>query len=635
MPEKKKNNLYNDDSIQSLSPLEFTRLRPGVYCGSTEYSTQLVLELVSNSIDEHNLGHGDTIDVTINGDTITVTDNGQGFPIGVMRDDGTSVLEASFSVINTSGKYDDNGVYEGTSLGLNGIGAKLCVYLSKSAEITSYSGTHSETVTFKDGVFQSRVIRECNRHSGTMVSFVPDEQFFTYQLPNAAALEKFFDEVTALSPSLYINFNNNCDIKVFHHEDGIVSLLKSKVSDDFEITNEFILNQSAEKRKLSLAMVYTTKNNCNIIPYVNFGLTDSGPHITAIKSCITRTLNKWAREQSLLKEKDKNLDGTSLQEGLVLIFNLISPGVSYDAQTKSRIVNNDFVPFLNTTFGDLFEQWLDRHPSDGKNIIDKALIARKASEAAKKAKEQVREKAKIARPTGPKITTLPTKLTDCTSKNRSECELYVVEGDSAGGGAKTIRNSKTQAIMPLRGKLLNVLTAQSRTIQANQEIDNIIHALGLQWTSDKKSVIYDKDHLRYGKFIIASDRDRDGSHIQVLILTFLWHFIPQLLLGGYVYLALPPLYKAEWGTKYQYIADDRELEEFKKTHGKFQLNYYKGLGEASAQELGQMIMNPQTRKIEQIKVDDIDNFDKIINNLMGKDTIPKKNFVFGERVKEI
>lgn len=255
-------------------------------------------------------------------------------------------------------------------------------------------------------------------------------------------------------------------------------------------------------------------------------------------------------------------------------------------------------------------------------------MARKAAEAAKKAREKVREASKGVIKT--KVTVMPSKLIDANSKNRKECELYVCEGDSAAGGAKTIRNADTQAIMPLRGKILNVLTAQQKTIQANQEIMNIVSALGLTWSSDKKSVLYNENSLRYGKFVIASDQDDDGFHIQSLILTFLWILIPDLILDGYVYLAIPPRYKVEWGNNYKYLKDDYELDDFLKDHPKAQVNYVKGLGELLPQELGEAIMFPESRKLEQVIVDNKDEFDKLIRNLMGKDSTPKRDFIFGQ-----
>lgn len=628
-------NIYKADSIESIDPLEFTRLRPGVYCGDTSHPNQLVVELVSNAVDEYVIGHCKNIDILIKDDEIIVTDDGQGFPLNEMRDDGKTVLEASFSVINTSGKYREDGVYEGTSLGLNGIGAKLANFLSHKCQVISWNGKNVEEVSFIEGKFHHRssdnaTFNGTKNSSGTQIKFTPSEKFFKDIKINILTLDKFLFGVSCLCPELTIHLNAYGKDKIFHHPNGLQDFIEKEIENNIQLTSTLCFQEKKDKYSIDVALTYDDSNSADIDAFVNYGLTDAGPHLTAIKSCITRTLNKWAKEQGLLKTKDKNLDGNSLQEGLVLVFNLVAPNISYDAQTKSRIVSNDFVPFINDVFGNQFEIWLDNHVSDGKTIIEKALVARKAAEAAKKAREQIRAKAVVK--VKNKVEVLPSKLSDANSKDRSKCEVYIVEGDSAAGGAKTIRDAKTQAIMPLRGKPLNVLTAQQKSVLSNQEIQNMVDAFGCEWSADKKSIIYNKENIRYDKIIIASDADSDGSHIQSLLLTFFWTMMPDILLDGFVYLAIPPRYKVEWGKdNYKYLADDEELEEFKKTHSNFSLFYFKGLGEMSPQELGAAIMNPETRKIEKIEISDVEAFDTWINNLMGKDSKPKHDFVFGEK----
>ena len=626
-------NLYKEDSIESLSAREHVQLRPGMYIGDTSDPTHLAIEILGNAIDEYNIGHGNKIQVTISDNTqVCIEDWGQGFPINILREDGETVLQASFDVINTSGKYKDDGVYEGTAIGLNGIGSKATNFLSNHLLVTTENANgDAEQILFKAGIFAERTVdKHLLGHQGTAVAFVPSEHFFTKTMVNKTKLKDFCEDITCLCPGLTIIFNNEEIV----HKNGIQDLLKKHLGKEIEIINNpLIIQEKKDKQSISLAMSYTTRGSSSIVPYVNCGLTSAGPHITSIKSTITRILNKWAKEQGILKPSDKNLDGASLQEGMVLVANITAEGVAYDAQVKTTITKID-TTFISSTLGEQLEIWLDNNIEDGKNIIEKALVARKAAEAAKKARERV--KAKATTPAKKKMMDMPSKLADCYEKNRNLCELYLTEGDSASGGCKIIRDSATQAILGLRGKVLNTMTSTPDSWHKNQEIMNIVQALGFSWSSDGKNVIYDESKLRYDKFIIAADRDPDGSHIQSLILAMVWTLFPDLLINGHVYVALPPLYKAEWGTQYKYIDNKKALEEFRKTHkGKFTLTYFKGLGEASPQELGAMIMDPATRNLQKVEVDDIGLFDKVINNLMGKSSIPKKEFVFNRAVKEV
>lgn len=628
-------NFYKDDSIETLSPRDHVRLRPGMYIGDASNPNHLLVEIFSNALDEHNIGHGDLITVSIDKDTgwVIVEDNGQGFPINVIRsEDGKTVLEASFSSMNTSGKFADNGVYEGTSLGLNGLGGKLTNFLSKEFSVLSYRDGQFEKVEFKDGFKTNQEMGEWknSKKHGTVVSYLPDKQFFDSGITEEKFFEDFFNDITCLCPKLTVILNG----KKIAHPNGIEELLPRKLRNAVEIVNNcLIINTNNDNgESLELAMTFTGWNYSKIIPYVNFGYTDAGPHISAIKSTITRVFNNWAKENKILKEKEKNLDGASIQEGMLLVCNIVSKNVAYNAQVKTEItkINSSFI---SATLGSELELWLDNNPEDGKAIIEKALIARKAYEAAKKAREAV--KAKAEKKTKLKIASMPSKLADCHSKDRSRCELYLTEGDSASGGCKIIRDASFQAILGLRGKVLNCLTADMKRIQKNAEIIDIIKALGLQWAADGQSVIYNEKKLRYDKLIIAADKDPDGSHIQSLICTMLWALVPDLILDGHVYVALPPLYKAEWGKQYEYLDDKKALEEFKKKHKDFTLTYFKGLGEASPQELGMMIMDPKTRNVQQISVEDMGFASKTISDLMGNDTQAKKEFVFGHEIKEI
>lgn len=416
--------LYNEKSIESLSPLEFTRLRPGVYVGSTEYSTQLLIEIVSNAVDEFKAGHGDTIKVDIlDNNTIIVEDNGQGFIPNLMREDNKTVLEAAFSVLNTSGKYSEDGVYEGTALGLNGIGSKLANYLSHWLEVITWRDGKYEHVWFKEGVFHKRDTGKWDnkdKPSGTQVSWQASEEFFTHPEIDLNVIKNLFRVLSCLCPGLNIILNNES----YFSKKGLSDLVDAAVKDNEIIKNRLNIHYENNKNKLDLAMTYTTAYSSTIVPYVNTGLTDSGPHISLIKTIITREMNKFFREKKWLKEKDENLTGDDCQEGLYLVFNMTAPGVSYDAQTKSRIVKLDMSPFTEIIATEL-RNWLTQNEKVVKEIADKAINARKAREAAKKARDAIRDKAEKKQ----KALKFDSKLADCYGKDRSRCEIYITEGE--------------------------------------------------------------------------------------------------------------------------------------------------------------------------------------------------------------
>lgn len=497
-------NFYKDDSIETLSPRDHVRLRPGMYIGDASNPNHLLVEIFSNALDEHNIGHGDLITVSIDKDTgwVIVEDNGQGFPINVTRsEDGKTVLEASFSSMNTSGKFADNGVYEGTSLGLNGLGGKLTNFLSKEFSVLSYRDGQFEKVEFKDGFKTNQEMGEWknSKKHGTVVSYLPDKQFFDSGITEEKFFEDFFNDITCLCPKLTVILNG----KKIAHPNGIEELLPRKLRNAVEIVNNcLIINTNNDNgESLELAMTFTGWNYSKIIPYVNFGYTDAGPHISAIKSTITRVFNNWAKENKILKEKEKNLDGVSIQEGMLLVCNIVSKNVAYNAQVKTEItkINSSFI---SATLGSELELWLDNNPEDGKAIIEKALIARKAYEAAKKAREAVKNKAENKKD---KLFKLPTTLTDCWTKNRLEAELFICEGKSAAAGLVAARDAKYQAIYGVRGKMLSVLKTTPAQILKNQEINNLIQALGLECDNATAKLKYDKKKLRYDKIIAAAD----------------------------------------------------------------------------------------------------------------------------------
>lgn len=561
-------NTYTDDSIISLSPLEFTRLRPGVYVGSTEYSTQLLIEIVSNAIDEYKAGNGSIIKVDILKDnTFIVEDNGQGFIPNSLRDDGKTILEASFSVLNTSGKYTEDGVYEGTALGLNGIGSKLPVFLSHWAEVLSWRDGAYEHIWFKEGVFEKRDTGKWNnkdKPSGTLVQWKPSEEFFNHVEADMNVIKKLFKVLVSLCPGLKIILNG----EEYFSKNGLMDLVDEAVKNTEILKNRLKINMANGRNKLDLVLTYTDSYSSVIVPYVNTGLTDSGPHISQIKTILTREMNKFFREKKWLKDKDENLSGDDCQEGMYLVFNLTSPGVSYDAQTKSRLVKIDMTPFTSV-ISEEFQNWLNNNEKAVKVIADKAINARKAREAAKKAREAVRQpkekglKAKLA---------LSTKFTDCISKNPKERNLLLVEGQSAASSAIEARNTRTDCIYQLRGKIISPLKTDVSKILQNQEMSDIIRVIGAGFGND-----FDVSKMNFNKVVITSDQDSDGFDIELLLLTFFYTYMRPLVEAGKLYRAVTPLYIIRQKDKEYYCYNDNELEEWKKSHsGKYDLLRAKG-----------------------------------------------------------
>lgn len=618
--------LYTDKSIESLTPLEFTRLRPGVYAGSTVYSTQTVIEIESNSLDEARLGHGDKIEITIREDnSIAVRDYGQGF-IYSMREDGKSILEAAFSVMNTSGKYSDDGVYEGTALGLNGIGSKLTNFLSHWCNVTSYRDGFFETVEFIEGVYNNRKTGKIDLPSGTLVEWMPSEEFFEHIEPDVKELKKLFEAHVCLVPGLTIVLDNRGEKTVFQAKNGLHDLVDTAVGSNEILKNRFFTSFEDGKNKLDLILTYSTNHSLTIVPYVNIGLTEAGPHIVQIKTLMTREFNKFFREKGYLKEKDENLTGDDIQDGMFLVFNITAPGVSYDAQTKSRVVKIDMAPFTGILAENL-RFWLAANEKDIKQIAERALLARKAREAAKKAREAVRGGA--AKDKKKKFVKFDSKLADCYGTDRTKCEIYITEGDSASGNLKDARNNEFQAVLPVRGKILNTQKATLDKIQKNAEIMSMCQAFGLEVDPKTLKMTYKPENLRYGKIIIMSDADVDGAHIKNLFYTFIWNFCPQLIIDGYVYAGYPPLYKVTIAKKYVYLKNDAALDEFRASHQgrNYVVKRLKGLGEMDKKDTEETLIDPENRIIKQVTVEDIPLADKLFDNLMGTDITARKNFI--------
>lgn len=623
MADKKK--LYTEDSIESLSPLEFTRLRPGVYCGDTNYSTQLLVEILSNAIDEFNLGHGNQIDITILGDKVIVEDHGQGFIVNHKREDGKTILEAAFSVLNTSGKYREDGAYEGTSLGSFGIGSKITTYLSHWLEVITYRDNKYEHIWFKEGVFDKRDVGNWqNGTTGTLVQWQPSEEFFTHTEVEISKVKELLKTIVCLCPGLTIKLDNNGETTEYFSQNGLRDYVDQKVKDKEIIDNRFYSKFKNGKESIDFILTYTTAYNGTIIPYVNTGLTEKGSHITLIKALITKEFNKFFRDQKWLKEKDENLTGEDIAEGQYIVFNITASGVAYDAQVKSNITKIDMKPFINGLTEDL-RTWLETNKKEIKDIADKAINARKAREAAKKAKDTVRNKAEKKQ----KALKFDSKLADCYSKQRNKCEIYITEGDSASGNLKTARNNEFQAVMPVRGKILNTQKATLDKIQKNAEIMTLIDAFGLTIDPKSMKITYNKEDLRYGKIIIMSDADVDGAHIKNLFYTFIWNFCPQLILDGYVYAGVPPLYKVTIGKQYKYLKNDEALEQFRKENAgrKYTVNRLKGLGEMDVEETEETLTDPENRIIKQITVEDAKKADQLFEDLMGAGITPRKKYI--------
>lgn len=612
------NNLYNEESIKSLSPLEFTRLRPGVYCGSTDYATQPLIEIVSNAIDEYKAGHGDTIDVTINKDnSCCVRDYAQGFLINSKRDDGKTILQAAFDTLNTSGKFTDDGVYEGTALGLNGIGSKLTNFLSHWLIVTSFRDGKFEEVSFKEGVFSDRITGDSNEH-GTEVEWLPSEEFFTSNKVEINRVKELFDVLVCLCPGLTINLTTPDEKVSFFSKNGLNDLVDKKVKDNELINNRMNMSFENGRNKMDMVITYTSNYSLNMISYVNTGETDAGPHITQIKTILTREFNKFFKEKKWLKDKDTNFSGDDIQEGLLIAFNITAPGVSYDAQTKSRIVKLDMTSFTSAIVENL-QYWFNNNEKEIKLIFDKAASARKAREAAKKAREAARKpkekglKAKMK---------LSNKFIDCANKNPSERNLLLVEGLSAGSAAVEARNAKTDCIYMLRGKIISPLKTSIDKILANQEMSDIVRVIGAGFGDT-----FDVSKMNFDKIVITTDMDSDGADIELLLITFFFTYMRPLIEAGKLYRAVTPLYIVKLGKEELYFYTEEEMDKFKTTHkNNYEVLRAKGLGELDAADLHKVCFEKQ--RFKRITISDLQKTKVLLDTLQGQAVTPRKQFIY-------
>ena len=624
---KKDKTLYTTESIESLDPLEFTRLRPQVYAGDCTYATQLLVEIFSNAVDEFRLGHGDKIDVEINGSECRIRDYGQGFIPNSFREDGKTILEAAFSVLNTSGKYREDGTYEGTSLGSFGIGSKITTFLSHWLKVCTVRDGEREEIEFEEGVFSKRYNskpKEPDYPSGTEVWWEPSEEFFTHTEVNINEVKSLFKTISCLCPGLTINLNDNGNTTIYFSEKGINDLVDEAVEGKELINNRFDLKFANGKNKIDMIMTYTSNFSMTMIPYVNTGLTSVGPHITQIKALLTREFNRFFKEKKWIKENESNFSGDDIQEGLYIVFNITAPNVAYDAQVKTRVTKLEMTPYTSA-IADELRVWLAQNEKDIKVIADKAKMAKKAREAAAKARDAIREKQTKKE----KALKFDSKLADCFSKDRKKCEIYITEGDSASGNMKTARDNEFQAVLPVRGKILNTHKAGIDKIQKNAEIMTMMEAFGLEIDPKTMKVSYDKNKIRYGKIIIMSDADVDGAHIKNLFYTFIWNFCPQLIEDGFVYAGVPPLYKITTSKGYKYIKNDEELEKYRKNNANksYKVNRMKGLGEMDVEETEETLTDPEQRIIRQVQISDANAAKKLFDDLMGSAVTPRKAYI--------
>ena len=625
-------NLYTEDSIVSETPREFTRRVPSTYLGSSKKNTNLVKEIFANAIDEHAIGHGNQIDVIIDTKTNTyiVKDNGQGFLVNAgIDEDGETILQRSFDRLNTSGKTTQDGVYQGTALGLNGIGAKLTNWLSKNLEVITYRDGEFEQLFFEDGIFVKRNVGKKDMPSGTVVTWQPDPQFFAENIPDDSALCSHFEIIAALCPKLTINYTYNGKSTKFQEPGGINAYVEKKVKGKELFANRFIMERNIGKDVLNICLTYTSDYSENIDAYVNLGHTDSGEHIKAFHTAFTKAVNKYATEVGLLKKSDKNFSTAEISEGLYVVCNMTTTTAKYDAQNKSRIDDID-AKIINAVVGGDFATWLINNPSDAKIIVERALTARKAREAAQKAKEKIRDAGKVNKKT--LFVDLPSKLSDAYPKNkkdRSNCELYITEGDSAASSINATKVSTFQACFPIRGKVLCCQKATPDKVFGNQEIANITKALGLDIDKSTGKLIYDEKKLRYSRIIIATDEDADGYDIASLLLTVFNWLCPELIEKGHIYRVHGALFKATFsdGT-YETFQTDAEFEKWKKTNKKsYKLSRAKGLGELTKEETYEQLVNPMTRDLRRLVVEDMNEFNKYLEMFKGADIDPRRLYL--------
>ena len=617
---------YGVKDIKTLEGIEAIRLRPGMYIGSVGPAgvQHITLEIISNAVDEYLNGHCTICEIRVDEDgTIVITDNGRGVPIG-KAEDGSETLVNVYTKLHTGAKFDSNGkTGYNTSGGMNGVGAKATNALSKRFHVESIRDGKIAVAKFAKGELTSyHEDKYSAAEHGTRVMFVPDETIFKEGVHlDYTALRKQIQELAYLSPGMIFKFKyENKAEEEITSKNGIKDYINDLNANKNTLTSVFYTETLEDRVGVKIAMQYNDSYTDTYKLYTNSIPNSAGTHLTGFRTALTQTVNKYARDQKLLKEKDANLTGDELKEGLVLVLSFIMPDPVFSGQTKDVLSSSEARTIVQRLVSKEIETWLNANKNDAKVIIEKAMLARAAREKAKKAKETVRKQDTKRR------VVMPDVLADASSKDRYKCEVFLVEGKSAAGSTKEARDRSTQAVFQLRGKILNVLKTDLHKALQNKEISGMIDAFGLEVKDGK--VILDESKLRYGKIIITADADVDGSHIRILFLTFIWKFVPELIEKGYIYAAVPPLYKATIGTKIQYLKDDAALEEFRKsTSKKFDLCRMKGLGEMDPPEMEETVMNPATRTLKQITMDDAEEVAKTFMSLMGESVTPRKKFI--------
>ncbi len=622
---------YNADQIQILEGLEAVRKRPGMYIGSTSSRGlhHLVYEIVDNAVDESLAGFCNTILVQINEDnSITVTDNGRGMPVDIHPKAGVPAVEVIFTKLHAGGKFG-GGAYK-VSGGLHGVGASVVNALSDWLEVTIYSEGKVYRQRYERGKVVSKLenIGSCDQDKhGSSVTFKPDETIFEETVFEYDVLKQRLRETAFLTKGLKIILKDERDEekteRVFHYEGGIKEFVtylnKSKTA-----LYEDVLYCEGIKDGIyvEVAMQHNDSYNESIYSFVNNITTpEGGTHLSGFKNALTKTFNDYARNNKLLKDSETNLSGEDIREGLTAIVSIKIEDPQFEGQTKQKLGNSDARGAVDSVVSEQLTYYLEQHPQVAKMICEKSILAQRARAAARKARDLTRRKTAL------EGMALPGKLADCSDKNPENCEIYIVEGDSAGGSAKTARSRNTQAILPLRGKILNVEKARLDKIYANAEIKAMITAFGTGIHDD-----FDLSKLRYHKIIIMTDADVDGAHISTLLLTFLYRFMPELIKQGYVYLAQPPLYKVEKNKKVWYAYSDDELNSILTEIGRDQNNKiqrYKGLGEMDAEQLWETTMDPERRILLRVTMEDEDSaeVDLTFTTLMGDKVEPRREFI--------